>query len=830
MGDGGVACMQLQQHHMERFPIPEKTLYSSVGKNGSNSNNNGFNSKSLKFADTERKKKMKVKKEQLAKNVESEKSELGSNRVRKSSKEVENGEICAEKAQKDEVEEGELGTLNGDYVSRRSEIEKGEIVEKWRRSEVEKGEIVLEKTRRGEPERGEFGLWRGAKDEIEKGEFIPDRWHKGEAPRDEYNYGKSRRYDSGKEKGCKSELERTPPSGKYLGDDVFRRKDFNRSGSQLSKGTPRWESGQERNIRISSKIVDEEGLYRNEYSNGKNHGRDCSSANRLKRYGADSDSNDRKYYGDYGDYAGSKSRRLSDDSNRTAHLEHYSRRSVERPYRNLASSKMPSSDKYSSRHYESSLSSRVVYDRYGRSPGHSERSPHDRARFYDHRDRSPVRRERSPHGRERSPHGRERSPYGRERSPYGRERSPYDRNRPNDHRNRSPIHAERSPHDRARNHDRRDRTPSYLERSPLDRSRPSSYRETSRKGGTSEKRNSQIGSKAQEDKLTQRDSNGEDSQYPAKESQDKSSVHNVNGSVEKNVDSEPRKEEQSQSPSINCNEASNVDGPLPEELPSMEEDMDICDTPPHVPIVADSSTGKWFYLDYYGVECGPSKLCDLKALMEEGALMSDHLIKHVDTDRWVTVENATSPLVTLNFPFIVSDTITQLVKPPEAPGNLLADTGDTRQSGPQSGEEISVTLSEPVVRTDDTAAVFEPSKDLHIDARVGALLEGFPVIPGKELETVAGISLSVNYFNFNQYRILFLRIWSFFFFFFLSRFLTSHVCGICHLAEVLQMKFEQAEWQEWVNSEGRLSLALLVFIHVFFSILDRTLSVRVILW
>jgi hypothetical protein len=789
MGDGGVACMPLQQHHMERFPIPEKTLYGSAGKNGSNSNNNGFNSKSLKFADTERKKKMKVKKEQLAKSSESEKSELGSNRVRKSSKEVENGEICAEKAQKDEVEEGELGTLNGDYVSRRSEIEKGEIVEKWRRSEVEKGEIVhgkwrkeevekgeivLEKTRRGEPERGEFGTWRGAKDEIEKGEFIPDRWHKGEAPRDEYNYGKSRRYDSGKEKGYKSELERTPPSGKYLGDDLFRRKEFNRSGSQLGKGTARWESGQERNIRISSKIVDEEGLYRNEYSNGKNHGRDYSSANRLKRYGADSDSSDRKYYGDYGDYAGSKSRRLSDDSNRTAHLEHYSRRSVERSYRNLASSKMPSSDKYSSRHYESSLSSRVVYDRYGRSPGHSERSPHDRARYYDHRDRSPVRRERSPHGRERSPHGRERSPhgreksphgrerspYGRERSPNGRERSPYDRNRHNDHRNRSPTHAERSPHDRARNHDRRDRTPSYLERSPLDRSRPSSYRETSRKGGTSEKRNSQIGSKGQEDKLTQRDSNGEDSQYQAKESQDSSSVHNVNGSVEKNVDSEPHKEEeQSQSPSINCKEASNVGGPLPEELPSMEEDMDICDTPPHVPMVVDSSTGRWFYLDYHGVECGPSKLCDLKALMEEGALMSDHFVKHVETDRWVTVENATSPLVTVNFPFIVSDSITQLVKPPEAPGNLLADTGDTRQSGPQSGEEMSVTLSEPVVRTDDTAAVFEPSEDLHIDARVGALLEGFPVIPGKELETVAGISLSVNYFNFNQYRILFLRIW-----------------------------------------------------------------------
>ena len=776
MGDGGVACMPLQQqhqHHMERFPIPEKTLYGSGGKNGSNNNNNGFNSKPLKYSDTDRKKKMvKVKKEQFVKNsnnnnnnnnVESEKSESGLDRGKKSSREVENGEICAEKSLKDEVEEGELGTLNGEYVSRRSDIEKGEIVsEKWRRSElekgeiaygkwrkeeVEKGEIVLEKTRRGEAERGEFGSWRGAKDDFEKGEFIPDRWHKGEAARDDYGYGKPRRYELGKDKGWKFELERTPPSGKFSGDDVIRRKELNRSGSQLTKSAPRWESGQERTLRISSKIVDEEGLYRNEYSNGKNHGRDFSSGNRLKRYGADPDSGERKYYGDYGDYAGSKSRRLIDDSSRPAHSEHYSRRSVERSYRNsVSSSKMPSSDKYTSRHFESSLSSRVGFDRHGRSPGHSERSPRDRARYYDHRDTPPLRRERSPHGRERSPYGRERSPYGRERSPYGRERSPYDRNRHYDHRNRSPAYAERSPQDRARNHDRRDRTPNFLERSPLDRSRPSGYREASRKGGTSEKRNSQIGSKGQEDKLTERDANGRDSHYSVKESQDKSSVHAVNDPVENNVDCEPRKEEQPESPSIDCKEAPHNDGALPEELPSMEEDMDICDTPPHVPVVADSSSGKWFYLDYYGMECGPSKLGDLKALVEEGALMSDHLIKHSDSDRWVTVENATSPLVTLNFPSIVSDTITQLVSPPEAPGNLLADTGDTGQSGPQSGGELSGTLSELVPCTDDSAAVFEPLEDLHIDERVGALLEGFPVVPGKELETVAGISLFINYF------------------------------------------------------------------------------------
>ncbi|KAG2717108.1 hypothetical protein I3843_03G159300 [Carya illinoinensis] len=750
MGDGGVACMPLQQqHHMERFPIPEKTLYGNGGKNGSNSNNNGFNSKSLKLADTERKKKMKVKKEQFAKSGESEKSELGFNRGKKSSREVENGEIFAEKVQKEEVEEGELGTLNGEFVSRRSEIEKGEIVEKWRRSEVEKGEIaygkwrkdevekgeiVPEKTRRGEAERVDFGSWRGAKDEIEKGEFIPDRWHKGEAPRDEYNHYKSRRYELGNDKGSRFELERTPPSGKYSGDDSFRRKEFNRNGSQLSKSTPRWESGQERNVRISSKIVDEEGLYRNEYSNGKNHGRDYSSGNRLKRYGTDSDGTERKYYGDYGDYVGSKSRRLSEDSNRTTHSDHYSRRSVERSYRNLASSKLTPSEKYS-RHYESSLSSRIAYDRHGRSPGHSERSPLDRARYYDHRDRSPVRRERSPHGRERSPHGR---------------------NRHHDHRNRTPTHTERSPHDRARNHDRRDRTPNYQDRSPVDRSRPSSYREASRKGGTSEKRNPQIGSKEQEDKPSQRDPTEKDSHYSAKESQDTGSVHNVNGSLEKDVECETHKEEQSQGPSIACKESSHVDGTLPEELPSMEEDMDICDTPPHIPVVADSSTGKWFYLDYYGMECGPSKLGDLKALVGEGALMSDHLIKHLDSDRWVTVENATSPLMTVSFPFIASDTITQLVKPPEAPGNLLADTGDTRQFGP--GEEILATCSEFLVCPDNSAATFEPSEDLHIDERVGALLHGFPVVPGKELETVA---------------------------------------------EALQMRIEPAEWGEgWGNSEG----------------------------
>lgn len=799
MGDGGVACMPLQHNSiMERFPIQDNTTtLCSGGKTGnttatttattnnsSNNNSNGngttsnFNSKPKKVL----KKVIKVKKIVTVKKTVAEKSELGSEKAAKVSKEKEaksskekeakitketvaksskekeakiskeadNGSSSVDnKVQntKEEVEEGELGTLkwppkaeveNGEFVpsekARRNEIEKGEIVvEKWRKVDVEKGEVV---SGTGRWRKGEFG-----REDIEKGEFIPDRWPN----KDDYSYNKSSRgrYDNSKE--------RTPPSGKYSSEDIYRRKELSRSGSnQHSKNTFRWEGGLERNIRISSKIVDEEGSYKGEYSNGKNHGKEYTSGNRLKRYGTESESNERKHYGDYGDYACSKSRRLSEDCARTAHSDHYSRHSLERFYRNSSSSsssRISSLEKYPSRHHEPTLSSKVVYDRHGRSPVFSERSPRDRVRYYDYRDRSPVRRERSPYrrerspyGRERSPYGREKSPYGRERSPYGRDKSPYERSRHHDYR-RSPTHSERSSQDQY--HDRRDRTPNFVERSPHDRARPSNHREAIRKGGgASEKRNSQFVNKGHEDKLGQRDSVARDSKLAAKESQDKNEVHDNNVLEEKKENSESHKEEQSQSPTMNKEESPRVDGPPPEELLSMEEDMDICDTPPHVPVMTDSSTGKWFYLDYFGMECGPSKLCDLKTLVDEGVLVSDHLIKHVDSDRWVTIENAVSPLVTANFPSITSDTITQLVSPPEAPGNLLADTGGIGKSGIQSGEEVPVTLRQSLVSISDSSCLSESLEDLNIDERVGALLGGFTVVPGRELETIGGILIS----------------------------------------------------------------------------------------
>ncbi|XP_022952501.1 histone-lysine N-methyltransferase ATXR3-like isoform X1 [Cucurbita moschata] len=743
MGDGGVACIPLQQqqqHITETFPIPSEKML-CAGKN------NGFNSKSsAKFSEAERKQTMKVKKEEVvAKDVELGRTESGSDKPGKSSRDVGHAENGVDNAEKDEVEEGELGTLkwsrveveNGEFVPekskrggiennekwRKAENEKEEHVRgKWRRGDIEKGEIVPDRSRKGEAENRSRRL---AKDEIERGEFIPDRWEKGDIVKDDFRYSRTRRYESEKDRGWRSVHESTPPLVKYSTDDV-RRKELNRSGNQHGKGTPRWESGQDRGSRYSSKLLNDEVSHRNDYNDGKNFGKDYSSSNRLKRYS------------DYGDYAGSKSRKLSEESSRTGHSDHYSTRPMERSGKNSSSSsQVSSSDKFSTRHYESSsTSSREAYNRHGHSPGHSDRSPLEKARYHDHNDRSPAPRDRSPYGRDRSPYGRDRSPYGRDRSPYGRDKSPYDRSRHYDHRHRSP-HAERSPQDRARCHGRRAQTPNYLDRSPLDRSRTNNHRETNRRSKGIEKHSLHNEIRTREDKTTPRDPDGKESIVIAKESCDEIKEQNTNGSIETVGDCRFYEGEKSKSPNQTCLELSHVDG-VPEELPSMEEDMDICDTPPHAPLVTETSTGKWFYLDYYGVERGPTRLYDLKTLVEEGSLMSDHFIKHLDSDRWVTVENAVSPLATINFPSVVPDSVTQLVSPPEAPGNVLADTIDSGKLNIQ-GDHSQLPSGGPTLCSHEGADTSEPLRDLHIDERISILLEDITVVPGRELETIAEV-------------------------------------------------------------------------------------------
>lgn len=582
---------------------------------------------------------------------------------------------------KEDVEEGELGSWEtGEFVPEkprkfeiRSEIEKGE----WRKSEVEKGEFVPGKWRKGEyvNRRREFESsepWQ-PKDDLEKGEFIPDRWQRDDD--DDSSYFKTRRHDSARGKRWKAGRGR----GKHQGE-----KDCNNNGKQYNKKSARWENNiREKTPRLSSKIVDEEGQLSNEFSNGKSHGRDFSlGGNRLKRHNVQADSGDRKHHGDFNDYTPYKSRRLSDDGSRSAY-------STEHSYKNSMSTRNVPSERYSSRNCESPLSSRPSYDRRNSSPRHSERSPRDRSRQYDHRDHD-------------------------NRSPVRSDRSPYGRNRHYDHRNRSPSYSERSPHEQTRIHDRRERTPNLMESSPHNRGRSSNFRETSRKMGSSEKRKSHHETRSQEEKV-----NSRETQVFAKDSETRTSLDACGGSADVSVPKEDLKQ------------AHQVNGAT-EEFLSMEEDMDICDTPPHVPETETSvsSTGKWFYLDHLGVEQGPSRLCDLKMLVEGGFLVSDHLVKHLDSQRWETVENAVSPVVTANFTSSFLDTVTELVSPPEAPGNLLVDVGELASTCDQLGEEGLIVSAETIK---------DPySQHFRIDERVEALFDGFSSIPGRELDTVAG--------------------------------------------------------------------------------------------
>ena len=112
MGDGGVACipLQQQQHVIERLPnaAAEKAL-----------SGNGFGSGLLKAAGKRKKKKVKVKKKVAPAAKKVVNSELAVEGVgSRGGNDVESGGVCGEM---DEVEEGELGTLG-------CELENGSVL------------------------------------------------------------------------------------------------------------------------------------------------------------------------------------------------------------------------------------------------------------------------------------------------------------------------------------------------------------------------------------------------------------------------------------------------------------------------------------------------------------------------------------------------------------------------------------------------------------------------------------------------------------------------------------------------------------------------------
>ncbi|RRT81181.1 hypothetical protein B296_00021146 [Ensete ventricosum] len=712
MGEGGVACAP-SQHIMERFPIPEslcggKGVLASKPFGAEKKTRNGERGDEAERED------------ELG-------AEKGLELERRTKKgELETGEPVLERHRKGELEEGELhnGELEkGDL--RNGEFEKGESApKKWRKSEVEVGD----RRRRDEAEKGEIISDRRNRRELERGEFVPDKWKRWQDLEKSQNQStRGRRVDS--EKGDVPERSLKNSQQSSL-EDSHRRNDRRPCDSDHRKrsSSSRLDGNvHERDAKKSSRVSEvEPGEIKHDNSNGRSRDREGKVGRWPKWQAIESESSNHKHHCDLFDQSRSRTHRKSEEIIRSTNPE--------RSHRSESSStsKVPSSTRYSSSRFDDpSFFSRGSHDRQGRSPGHSERSPKERSHHADHRDRSPRRLERSPH--EKSHHS--------------------------DHRDHTPSRCNRSPRQRARHHDHRDRTPAHLERSPHGIRHSADHRESNKKSQGSEKQQS-----------SRHDEKFGRKEYSEKEKdflKNKSSRSSCDRSTVDRFDKEKRFQSSSRHSSETPPPPPPAVLPPPPPLPapppppppsgvieepsSMEEDMDISDTPPRDPITSDFDAGKWFYLDHFGIEQGPSKLVDLRQLVDEGVLLSDHLIKHADSDRWVTVENAASPLVPLNLPSIVSDVVTQTASPPEAPGNLLVDVGIICQ------ETTSSMLLQKEALKKQSPVIAECLEDYHIDERVETLLDGYTIVGGKELEIIG---------------------------------------------EALNTTFEHADWEKWAQSEA----------------------------
>uniref|UniRef100_A0A7N0TFX8 SET domain-containing protein n=1 Tax=Kalanchoe fedtschenkoi TaxID=63787 RepID=A0A7N0TFX8_KALFE len=717
-------CMPLQsQYAVDRVSRPDNFC-------------NAFSSKSLKLPGGGKRMKAKVAGNDVS----------GCNHI---DQDVENGEILGDKLDGEEdFEEGELRISeskeldNEDTVIIRGDLEAGEIAQDkkpipepdhtWPKRGSGKDEIVKHSSRNKVQEVTKFRPWRGSRDDIERSEYNLSR--SGKVKKNDYNNGKEQLNP-----GWRGDHGLAMTSAEYTNEDCFRRSGY----GQQCKLSARLD--QAKDSKFSTKILHDETSSENEHNNDTG-GKEFSYTGQSKRHVSEPDNHDYRRRGESGDSLGNKSRKLDEDSLHSGHPDHYSRRFLGR-HSNGSSFKV-SSERYSSRHFDSSRSSKGSFDRHGSSPGPPTWSPHGQPTYRNHYDRSSGHRARSPCDiRERSPYDRrekllydtrERSPYDkRERSPYDSrersqnnwvERSAYDKKERYQSGRKDPHQEdmkERSMYNRNSSQKRISVDLVHGHRNCRDRTPPDpSIANSDEKDGD---RRKGCGKEGREEVIRNKDSVNEHSRS-SKGFQDMKLLLHGSAAFEGMVKSQHPEEQSTSKCNSDCN-GSATDNGHPEEPLSMEEDMDICDTPPHVSAATDSETGKWVYLDYLGAERGPSKLSELKEMVETGDMWSDHLIKHMDSDRWVTVENAASPLVIVNFAPMASSSVTQLVNPPEAPGNVLTDAGN-------SGHDYDKRIDEKCTLDYSKASSIssEANADLYIDERVEALLEGVVVLPGRELE------------------------------------------------------------------------------------------------
>jgi [histone H3]-lysine4 N-trimethyltransferase ATXR3 len=535
-----------------------------------------------------------------------------------------------------------------------------------RRNDIEEGEVLS-----GKFERGIFPKkWR--REDIEQGEFINKRW----------------RRDNNSE---------FPGSGRYQWRKPTHKRDFEwgeiapekrrkLEGDRIRSFEPR-RSPEEQKKRLPSSIVKCE----NSGASTRVSGSDDVEPGEIK---SDNSNGSNKEWSRLPPVESDNKRRAEENSSssRPGYPDRF-------PYKNARGGRS------SSRHPSS-------------RSGNSDWAQHDRPHHHDHRDRSPGYNDRSPQHRSRQTTRRDRTPS-------------HQRFRRHEHRERTPIHLDRSPHNR------------------------NSAVKPNRSTGKPD--SCKVDEKQKQKTNSARQSSRSDSNRSSEERASKEKPEN-GGIVTRSVSSEsllPPTSPPSPPPPPPPPPPSSPPPPVipppppPPLLPNgnadslqedsaiaqldMEEDMDICDTPPHASTASDMIPnavsvpvpGKWFYLDNFGVEQGPSTLIDLKMLVKEGYLQPDHMIKHENSDRWLTVENAASPLVTLVFPSIVGTAADAI--------DLNAETGVPLEEAPCFDTGL------PDLNLDiGTADELEMDDEYRIDERVASMMEGYVFTEGAELDILSG--------------------------------------------------------------------------------------------
>ncbi|CAA6671908.1 unnamed protein product [Spirodela intermedia] len=373
------------------------------------------------------------------------------------------------------------------------------------------------------------------KEELEKEKLVPDKGRKGERENSQEDYyrrkvGGSRRESEQRncEKGEFVRDKRQKGDRRRTPDDFHRRKE---GGSRIDGEQRKRSSLKSERMRSAT---------------GKYHGKDHNTTSSQKKHCIESENSTRKHHGEFAVVQLQRSEDFGKNTSRSGHQDKLHGSST-------VSSRSSSTNKYSSsRRHDSPLPSRA-HDRHAQKPASSVQNRHDPAHQHNHRNRSPVYPDRSPCDQQ-------------ERTPSCLERSPNDRGRHRDYRDRTPSFRDRSPHDRVRHHGHRDRTPSNSDRSPQNSGQ---VQEAIRKGGSSEKHHGR-----REEKPRRREPDVKDSAKHSSLRESSSSTRPDKVAEEKLPPPPPVSP-----PPLPPPPPPPSNGFLEDHL-SMEEDMDICDTPP----------------------------------------------------------------------------------------------------------------------------------------------------------------------------------------------------------------------------------------------------------